>query len=83
MKGSAQIAKGPQKVEHLRTITAGLDPDRALDVRDRVLILIGFAGAFRRSELVGYPGAPLQVPAALHFGHSFREYSKGQVSIAQ
>ena len=51
--GTAQTGKSPVKVEHLRTITAGLDPDRLLDVRDRALMLIGFAGAFRRSELVG------------------------------
>ena len=51
--GTAQTGKSPVKVEHLRTIIAGLDPDRALDVRDRALILVGFAGAFRRSELVG------------------------------
>ena len=37
----------------MRTIIAGLDPDRALDIRDRALLLVGFAGAFRRSELVG------------------------------
>jgi integrase len=43
----------PGQSEHLRTITAGLDPGRALDVRDRALMLVGFAGAFRRSELVG------------------------------
>jgi len=51
--GTAQTGKSPVKVEHLRTIIAGLDPERTLDVRDRALILIGFAGAFRRSELVG------------------------------
>lgn len=52
-KGTAQEGKSPVKVEHLRTIIAGLDPERPLDVRDRALLLIGFAGAFRRSELVG------------------------------
>jgi integrase len=51
--GTAQTGKSPVKVEHLRTITADLDPGRALDVRDRALMLVGFAGAFRRSELVG------------------------------
>jgi site-specific recombinase XerD len=51
--GTAQTGKSPVKVEHLRTIIAGLDPGRALDVRDRALMLVGFAGAFRRSELVG------------------------------
>ena len=42
--GTAQTGKSPVKVEHLRTITAGLDPDRLLDVRDRALT----AGGFRR-----------------------------------
>lgn len=28
--------------------------DRPIDMRDRALLLIGFAGAFRRSELVGF-----------------------------
>ena len=28
--------------------------DRPIDLRDRALLLIGFAGAFRRSELVGF-----------------------------
>jgi site-specific recombinase XerD len=51
--GTAQTGKSPVKVEHLRAITRDLDPNRALDVRDRALLLIGFAGAFRRSELVG------------------------------
>ena len=51
--GTAQKGKSPVKVEHLRTITAGLDPERLIDVRDRALLLVGFAGAFRRSELVG------------------------------
>lgn len=51
-KGSAQEGKSPLKVEHLRSITADLDPARPLDVRDRALLLVGFAGAFRRSELV-------------------------------
>ena len=51
--GTAQTGKSPVKVEHLRTIMAGFDADRALDIRDRALILVGFAGAFRRSELVG------------------------------
>jgi site-specific recombinase XerD len=51
--GTAQVEKTPVKVEHLRTIMAGLDAERLIDVRDRALLLVGFAGAFRRSELVG------------------------------
>lgn len=50
-KGTAQGGKCP--VKHLRVIVAGLDPERPLDVRDRALMLVGFAGAFRWSELVG------------------------------
>src|SRR5579863_6070722 len=52
-KGTAQVGKSPVKVEHLRTILTDLNPEKPLDARDRALMLIGFAGAFRRSELVG------------------------------
>jgi site-specific recombinase XerC len=41
------------KVEHLRTIMAEMNPRRPIEVRDRALLLIGFASAFRRAELVG------------------------------
>jgi len=51
--GTSQIGKSPVTVEHLRAITAAFDPERVLDTRDRTLLLVGFAGAFRRSELVG------------------------------
>jgi site-specific recombinase XerD len=50
-KGTAQTAKTPVLVEDLRRMLAGL-PGNLLGVRDRVLLLIGFCGAFRRSELV-------------------------------
>ena len=50
--GTAQTGKSPVQVEHLRKIMAGLDAEPPLDGRDRALLLIGFAGAFRRSELV-------------------------------
>lgn len=51
--GTAEAGKSPLKVEHLRTIAAALRAEKPLDVRDRALLLVGFAGAFRRSELVG------------------------------
>lgn len=50
--GTAQVAKAPILTADLRAFTAGLEPDRLIDVRDRALLLLGFAGAFRRSELV-------------------------------
>lgn len=50
--GTAQKGKEPLLVENLRASVAAL-PDRLRGMRDRALLLVGFAGAFRRSELVG------------------------------
>jgi site-specific recombinase XerD len=52
-KGSVQTGKKPLVTADLRALIEPLDPRRILDVRDRALLLAGFAGAFRRSELVG------------------------------
>ena len=52
-KGTAQEGKSPVRGDQLRAIMAGLDFERSLDVRDRAFLLVGFAWAFRRSELVG------------------------------
>jgi integrase len=49
--GVAQVGKAPVLTSELRTMLRRL-PDRLIGVRDRALLLIGFAGAFRRSELV-------------------------------
>ena len=40
-------------------------PGSTLGVRDRALLLLGFAGAFRRSELVGLDVDDLRVTAAV------------------
>lgn len=50
--GVAQIGKSPALTEHIQRICAQL-PSTMIGTRDRALLLIGFAGAFRRSELVG------------------------------
>lgn len=50
--GTAQEGKLPVLTENLRSMIRTLPP-RLLGIRDRALLLIGFAGAFRRSELVG------------------------------
>lgn len=60
--GTAQVGKAPAVTEDIRAMLAGL-PDKLLGTRDRALLLVGFAGAFRRSELVG-----LDI-ADLNFGH--------------
>ena len=51
-KGTAAVAKKPVLVADLQAMLATL-PDSLLGLRDRALLLVGFAGAFRRSELVG------------------------------
>ncbi|HWQ57248.1 MAG TPA: site-specific integrase [Bryobacteraceae bacterium] len=50
-KGTAAQAKKPVLVADLARMLATL-PDSLLGVRNRALLLVGFAGAFRRSELV-------------------------------
>jgi site-specific recombinase XerD len=53
-------AAGP---EQLRAILAPLDAAAARDARDRALLLLGFAGALRRSELAALTLADLTVDA--------------------
>lgn len=49
--GTAPKQKSPVLTEDLRVMLRML-PEGLLGIRDRALLLIGFAGAFRRSELV-------------------------------
>jgi site-specific recombinase XerD len=51
-KGTAPAAKAPAVTADIRRMVDQL-PAGPLGVRDRALLLLGFAGAFRRSELVG------------------------------
>lgn len=51
-KGTAPAQKAPVLVADLRRMVESL-PDGLLGTRDRALLLLGFAGGFRRSELVG------------------------------
>lgn len=57
--GVAQDAKAPIVPDDLRAMLAHLD-DSARGTRDRALLLLGFAGAFRRSELVALQVEDLQ-----------------------
>jgi integrase len=50
--GTAQTQKAPLMAPELLSIVSRLS-DGLIGVRDRALLLVGFAGAFRRSELVG------------------------------
>ena len=55
-KTSGTTQKAPVLVEDLRRMVQELD-DSLMGKRDRALLLIGFAGAFRRSELVSLDAA--------------------------
>jgi site-specific recombinase XerD len=50
-KGTAPSVKTPVLTEDLRRML-DVTPDNLLGTRDRALLLVGFAGAFRRAELV-------------------------------
>lgn len=48
------VKKEAVKAEHIKTMVSSIgDSDRLIDLRDKTLLLLGFSGAFRRSELVG------------------------------
>jgi hypothetical protein len=49
--GTARVKKAPAIAAKVRSMVA-LAPDGLTGLRDRALLLIGFADAFRRSELV-------------------------------
>lgn len=50
--GVASRGKTPTVTEELRALIATLDLSKLIGVRDRALLLLGFAGCYRRSELV-------------------------------
>jgi integrase len=51
-KGTAALQKAPAVTDDIRAMVDATDTG-LIGARDRALILLGFAGAFRRSELVG------------------------------
>ena len=50
--GSRQKAKKPLLINNLKKIIKAIDEEKKERDRDKALILVGFAGGFRRSELV-------------------------------
>lgn len=46
--------KAPARTVELRKMIATLDLDRLAGLRDRAILLVGYAGAFRRSEIVRF-----------------------------
>ncbi|TGE20848.1 site-specific integrase [Hymenobacter metallicola] len=51
LKGKRQKQAPAFTVDHLKQVIRGLDRATPAGLRDRALLLLGFAGAFRRSEL--------------------------------
>jgi site-specific recombinase XerD len=51
--GTAPVQKAPALTEDIRAMIDATDAG-IIGARDRALLLLGFAGAFRRSELVGF-----------------------------
>jgi integrase len=49
--GAAKVKKAPALADHVKAMAAAC-PDTIAGKRDRALMLLGFGGAFRRSELV-------------------------------
>lgn len=61
--GTAQDGKAPALVDDVRAMVAGL-PNTRHGLQQRALLLLGFAGAFRRSELVALDVADFQFTRA-------------------
>jgi site-specific recombinase XerD len=57
-KGTAQVQKTALLTDDIRTMVQGFEGIQG--VRDRAIILLGFTGAFRRSEIVGLQLADLK-----------------------
>jgi site-specific recombinase XerD len=57
--GTAKEQKAPATAHRITAMLAGVPTDTLTGLRDRALLLLGFAGAFRRSELVGLQVADL------------------------
>jgi integrase len=64
--GTEQASKAGISIEELRRMVATCDRETKAGLRDRALLVLAFAGAFRRSELVALDVADVeQVPDGL------------------
>jgi len=61
-KGTAPKQVAPAVIGEIRKMVARMNGS-TIDIRDRAILLLGFAGAFRRSELVALDVADLVTPA--------------------
>jgi site-specific recombinase XerD len=68
--GVAPVRKAPATAEALEAMLAAMEANSLKSIRDRALLLLGFAGALRRSELVALDVADLESDRTA-FGSSF------------
>lgn len=59
--GSAKVREAPALAEYVKAMCAA-SPDTLRGKRDRALVLLSFAGAFRRAELVALDRADVECP---------------------
>ena len=69
VKGSIQKGKKPILINHLKSIIDVIDDQKIKDInklRDKTIILLGFGGGFRRTELISIDHEDLEfVPEGL------------------
>lgn len=61
---NASVGSAPVMADQVRSMALACSSDDLAGLRDRALLLLGFAGAFRRSELVGLQLAHIQQHSA-------------------
>jgi integrase len=57
--GTARLRKAPATAARAKAMARSV-PDSLIGIRDRTILLLGFAGAFRRSELVALDVADIE-----------------------
>jgi site-specific recombinase XerD len=82
--GGAKVRKAPAIAAKVQAMVA-LVPDNLTGLRDRALLLLGFAGAFRRSELVALDVADIEeieIGLLVTIRHSKTDQEREGVTIA-
>ena len=67
--GGAKVRKAPAVAAKMHSMVA-MAPEGLTGLRDRALLLLGFAGAFRRSELVALDLADIEETRNRPTGHN-------------
>lgn len=82
--GTAQTQKAPLRIREIRAIVADIGIDRRA-IRDRAILLVCYAGAFRRSEIVSLNAADIafvEEGVILTLRHSKTDQDRQGVEVA-